>query len=108
MRDHHDIDTSAFELDSPTYIETLRHQSGMLCAEINRLQVDLARTQEVVRALVEINQELNDRIIAECRRANGAYVEYVHLMNYARCRYGIQLDKDGYAADPREQVMSRP
>lgn len=93
MNDY-DIDTTGFELGSPTYIETLKHQSGMLCAEIQRLQVELARTKEAVRGLVEINQGLNDRIAAEHRRANAAYVDYVNISNYARCSYGIDLAQD--------------
>lgn len=93
MNDY-DIDTTGFELGSPTYIETLKHQSGMLCAEIHRLQAELARTKDVVQTLVEINNELNDRIIAEHRRANAAYVEYVNLSNHAHWSYGIDLARD--------------
>lgn len=93
MNDY-DIDMTGFDLDSPTYIETLKHQSGILCAEIHRLQLELAHTKELVRTLVEINQGLNDRITAEYRRANAAYVDYVDLYNYARCSYGIDLTRD--------------
>ncbi|MCF1487612.1 hypothetical protein LZ838_09580 [Pseudomonas sp. AA27] len=103
-----DIDTAGFELGMPTHVEMLEHQCHMLCNENDQLRRALAKAQRNINKLVEINQDLLAQIAVEHRRANGAYVEYVHLMNYARCRYGIQLDKDGYAADPHEQVRSRP
>ena len=106
MNDY-DIDTTGFDLDSPTYIETLKHQSAILCAEIHRLQVELARTQDAVRALVEINQELNDRITAEYRRANAAYVDYVNLYNYARCSYGIDLARDDEERERARRLNER-
>lgn len=106
MNDY-DIDTAGFELGSPTYIETLRHQSGMLCAEIQRLQIELAREKETVRTLVEINQDLNNRIAAEFRRANRAYVDYVDLLNYARCSYGIDLARDDAEREQGRRLNER-
>jgi len=89
-----DIDTTGFELGSPTYIQTLKHQSFMLCAEIEQLRAELARANDSIRKLVDLNSELNGRIIAEHRRANGAYIDYVNLMNHAKWIYGIDLDRD--------------
>ncbi|OLS61493.1 hypothetical protein [Pseudomonas putida] len=106
MNDY-DIDTTGFELGSPTYIETLKHQSGMLCAEIHRLQLELAHTKELVKTLVEINQELNDRITAEYRRANAAYVDYVNLYNYARWSYGIDLARDDEERERARRLNER-
>lgn len=103
-----DIDTAGFELGMPTHVEMLEHQCHMLCNENDQLRQALAKAQRNINKLVEINQDLHAQIAVEQRRANSAYVEYVGLMNHARCRYGIQLDKDGYAADPHEQVKAHP
>jgi FtsZ-binding cell division protein ZapB len=103
-----DIDTTGFELGMPTRVEMLDHQCHMLCNENDQLRQALANAQRNINKLVEINQELHAQIAVEQRRANSAYVEYVGLMNHARCRYGIELDKDGYAADPYKQVKARP
>lgn len=89
-----DIDTTGFELGSPTYVETLRHQTHMLCVEIEQLRADLERAKSSITKLVEINSELNERIISECRRANCAYIDYVNLVNYARWSYGVDLCRD--------------
>ncbi|QXH53215.1 hypothetical protein KSS94_08900 [Pseudomonas fakonensis] len=99
-----DIDTSGFELGMPTRFEMLEHQSHMLCNENDALRLELARAQHNITKLVEINQALQEQIAVEHRRANCAYVEYVHLMNTARCTHGINLADHRFAADPVEQV----
>lgn len=99
-----DIDTSGFELGMPTRIEMLEHQSNMLCNENDSLRLELAKAQRNIAKLVEINQELQSQIAVEHRRANCAHVEYVQLMNMARCSYGIDLAGQRFAEDPREQV----
>ncbi len=99
-----DIDTTGFELGSPTYVETLRHQTHMLCVEIEQLRADLDRAKSSITKLVEINSELNERITSECRRANEAYVDYVSLVNYARCRYGIDLHRDEAEREKTERI----
>lgn len=101
------IDTAGFELGSPTHIETLKHQRSLLCAEIGRLRGDLSSANETIDKLVEINRELNDRIIAEHRRANSAHVDYVNLMNYARCSYGIDLDRDDKERERTRRLNER-
>ena len=99
-----DIDTTGFELGMPTREEMLEHQSHMLCNENDQLRRELVRAKRNIEKLVEINQSLQDQIAVEFRRANGAYVEYVHLMNIARAHYGIDLTRDGYDLDPREHL----
>ena len=102
-----DIDTTGFELGMPTREEMLEHQSHMLCNENDQLRRELAKAKRNIEKLVEINQGLQEQIAAEFRRANGAYVEYVHLMNMARCRYGIDLTRDGYDLDPRKNLSKK-
>lgn len=102
-----DIDTIGFELGMPTREEMLEHQSHMLCNENDQLRRDLSRAKRNIEKLVTINQGLQEQIAVEFRRANGAYVEYVHLMNMARYNYGIDLTRDGYALDPRQQLKHR-
>lgn len=102
-----DIDTTGFELGMPTREEMLEHQSHMLCNENDQLRRELAKAKRNIEKLVEINQGLQEQIAVEFRRANGAYVEYVHLMNMARCRYGIDLTRDGYDLDPRKNLSKK-
>ncbi|MEJ5864920.1 hypothetical protein [Pseudomonas farsensis] len=99
-----DIDTNGLELGMPTRVEMLEHQSHMLCNENDALRIELAKAQQNITKLVEINQALQAQIAIEHRRANCAHVEYVHLMNTARCAYGINLANHRFAADPIEQV----
>ncbi|MNH33250.1 hypothetical protein D3C81_178580 [compost metagenome] len=99
-----DIDTTGFELGMPTQEEMLEHQCHLLCNENDQLRRDLVQANRNISKLVEINQDLQAQITAEHKRANCAYVEYVHLMNMARCAYGIDLTRDGFAFNPREQV----
>ncbi|WP_332774443.1 hypothetical protein [Pseudomonas sp. ESBL1] len=102
-----DIDTAGFELGMPTREEMLEHQSHILCNENDQLRRELAKAKRNIEKLVEINQRLQEQIAVEFRRANGAYVEYVHLMNMARCRYGIDLTRDGYDLDPRKNLSKK-
>ncbi|WP_157763477.1 hypothetical protein [Pseudomonas mosselii] len=101
------IDTTGFELGMPNRFEMLEHQCNMLCNENDTLRRALARAQRNINKLVEINQTLGLQISLEQKRANSAYVEYVHLMNMARCSYGIDLSRDGFALDPYEQAKRR-
>lgn len=98
------IDTTGFEQGMPTREEMLEHQCHLLSNENDQLRRDLALANRNISKLVEINQELQAQIAVEHKRANSAYVEYVHLMNTARCSYGIDLTRDGFALSPREQV----
>lgn len=102
-----DIDTDGCEHGMPTLDEMLEHQCHLLCNENDQLRWELAKAQRNIEKLVEINQSMQEQIAVELRRANEAHVEYVHLMNMARCRYGIDLTRDGYDIDPREHLKSR-
>lgn len=102
-----DIDTTGFELGMPTHVDMLKHQCHMLSNENDQFRRDLAKARRNIQKLVDINQNLQAQITVEHRRANEAYVEYIHLMNMARCKYGIDLTRDGYDLDPIEQVKRR-
>ncbi|WGV20408.1 hypothetical protein QIY50_24630 [Pseudomonas putida] len=99
-----DIDTTGFELGMPTREEMLEHQCHLLCNENDLLRHDLAQANRNINKLVQINQDLQAQIAVEHKRANCAYVEYVHLMNTARCSYGIDLTRDGFALNLGELV----
>jgi len=89
-----DIDTTGFEQGMPSRLEMLEHQYHMLCSENDELRRDLALARRNIEKLVDINQDLNQQIQAERIRANGAYVDFVNLMNWARCSFGIDLARD--------------
>lgn len=86
-----DIDSSGFEHGMPTRQEMLEHQCHLLSGEIDALKRDLALAQHNLKKLIEINQGLNNQVVAESLRANGAHVRLVQVGNRLRCNHGIDI-----------------